>query len=93
MRPKYRGGRFGGGLVADWENIVGRILTGFDNVGTPCGIACRVEKLKLKVDGTMVKLGRAAGLTGAMHEGGKNKREGNKKKKKVKANFVSLIHG
>ena len=46
-------------------------------------------ELKLKVDGTMVKLGRAAGLTGAMHEGGK-KRE---KKKKVKANFCSLIHG
>ena len=62
-------------------------------LGTPCGIACRVERLKLKVDGTMVKLGRAAGLTGAMHEGGKKKWEGNKKKKKVKANFVSLIHG
>ena len=75
-------------------------------MGTPCGIACRVEKLKLKVDGTMVKLGRAAGLTGAMHEGGnkmgkwengkmgkwENGKNGNKKKKKVKANFCSLIH-
>ena len=39
-------------------------------------------ELKLKVDGTMVKLGRAAGLTGAMHEGGKKKgREGEKKRK------------
>ena len=85
MRPKYRGGRFGGGLVADLGKYSGK---NFDRflimwaVGTPCGIACRVERLKLKVDGTMVKLGRAAGLTGAMHEGGKIKWEGNKKKRK-----------
>ena len=68
-------------------------------MGTPCGIACRVEKLKLKVDGTMVKLGRAAGLTGAMHEGGNKMGKWEKwekweqKKKKVKANyFCWLIH-
>ena len=57
-----------------------------------------MEKLKLKVDGTMVKLGRAAGLTGAMHEGGnkmgkwENGKKWEQKKKKVKANFCSLIH-
>ena len=39
-------------------------------------------ELKLKVDRTMVKLGRAAGLTGAMHKGGKKKERGKKKKKK-----------
>ena len=46
-------------------------------------------ELKLKVDRTMVKLGRAAGLTGAMHKGGKKQREGKKKKKKLKANFIN----
>ena len=39
-------------------------------------------ELKLKVDGTMVKLGRAAGLTGAMHEGGKKEGKGTKKIRK-----------
>ena len=54
--------------VADWKHS-GKNFDRFDNVGTPCGIACRVGNLKLKIDGTMVKLGRAAGLTGAMHKG------------------------
>ena len=62
--------------------IVGRFLTGFDNVGTPCGFACRVEKEKLKIDGTMVKLGRAAGLTGVMHKEKKNNENENENMKR-----------
>lgn len=35
---------------------------------TPCGVAFLSRgRLELKIDGTMVKLGRAAGLAGAMH--------------------------